>query len=178
MSSRFAFLNHTTRLEAWALQKLTFAEAYGHTRMRRESFHRRLFAVSLFLVSAIAACTSLLVSQTASFKKANEVCKERFAIAIPKLTSFQEEFWHNASVSELAPSMSVVRITDLNLLFNFSLAEFDPPPFLPVSPLPHPQSNPDELGIACHGFGRATDLAFLQSPSMCKTRPYQKDCAG
>jgi hypothetical protein len=73
--------------------------------MRRESFPRRLFAVSLLSVSALAACTGLLLSQAAScnFKDANEVCKERFAIAIPKLNSFRIEFWGESSGSELTP---------------------------------------------------------------------------
>ena len=105
MSSRFAFLNRPTRLEAWVLQKLISLENHFHTRMRRESSPRNVFAASLLPVSALAACTSLLLSQKASFKEANEACQERFAIATPKLTSFHEETFENGSGSDLTPGL-------------------------------------------------------------------------
>jgi hypothetical protein len=107
MPSRFAFLNRPTRLEAWSLQKLANMDIFCHTRMRRESFPRRWFALSTLSVSALAACTSLFLSQTSSLKDANEVCKERFAIATPKLTSFQEEYWENTSFAELTTCLSM-----------------------------------------------------------------------
>jgi hypothetical protein len=94
-------------LEAWALQKLTGLETFCHARMRRESFPRRWFVVSLLSVSALAACTGLLLSQTSSLKDPNKVCKGRFAIATPKLASFREEFWENASGPDLTPGVSV-----------------------------------------------------------------------
>ena len=106
MPSRFAFLDRPTRLEAWALQKLTILETYCHTRMRRELFPRRWFVVSIISVSALAACTGLLVSQASSLKEANEVCKELFAITTHKLPSFQEEFWENSSGADLTPGLS------------------------------------------------------------------------
>jgi hypothetical protein len=68
MPSRFAFLNRPTRLEAWVLQKLTGVETHCHAQMRGVSFPQRLFAVSLLPVSALAACTALLVSQASSFE--------------------------------------------------------------------------------------------------------------
>jgi hypothetical protein len=116
MPSRFAFLNRPTRLEAWALQKLANMEIYCHARMRRESFPRRWFVLSTLSVSALAACTGFLVSQQTSFKGVNEVCKERFAIVTPKLTSFQEDYWENASNAELTPCLSM---TDLVRPFFF-----------------------------------------------------------
>jgi hypothetical protein len=105
MSSRFTCLTRATRLEAWALKKLTCLEIYLHTRMRREPFPRFWFAVSLLLVAVIAAGTGLLLSQKPSFQEANEVCQKRFAIVMPKLSSYQEEFWGNAAISELTPGL-------------------------------------------------------------------------
>ena len=61
MSSCFAFLNRPTRLEAWTLQKLTALETYCHTRIRRGSFSKPLFALALLHASALAAallCTA------------------------------------------------------------------------------------------------------------------------
>jgi hypothetical protein len=188
MSSRFAFLNRPTRLEARALQKLAGLETYCHSRIRGESFHRRCFAVSLLLVAALASGTGLLLSQKSSFQvpaflhisltsflppyipsflhipsvlhmslpafflssflssfrnsgsqfcslplsphqntttlterlprhsplistvkpifchdiqEANEVCQKRFAIVMPKLTNFQEEFWGKSATTSL-----------------------------------------------------------------------------
>jgi hypothetical protein len=112
MSSRFATLKRLpllyrhTRLEDWVLQKLAGLETFCHSRMRRESFPKRVFTVLLLLASALAACISLLLSKTSSFEDADEVCQERFAIAMAELTSFQEQIWENGSNSELKPGLS------------------------------------------------------------------------
>jgi hypothetical protein len=92
MSLRLSFFNHPVRLEVWALQKLTELEAYCHSWMRRETFPQYLFAVSLLPMSALAACICLLLSQTMTLEEASEVCEQRFAILLPKLNTFREEF--------------------------------------------------------------------------------------
>ena len=119
MPSRFAFLNRHTRLEDWALQKLTGLETFCHTRMRRESFPRCWFSVSLLPVSALAASTSLMLSQVSSLEEASEVCQERFATIMPKLSSFQEKYYENASHFNLMPGIrrSTVTLFFLSIVF-------------------------------------------------------------
>ena len=124
MSSRFTCLTRATRLEAWALKKLTCLEIYLHTRMRRESFPRFWFAVSLLLVAVIAAGTGLLLSQKPSFQEANEVCQKRFAIVMPKLSSYQES---NLGINTRSESASQIYSHSFVLLWP------DPPHTLSLS---------------------------------------------
>jgi hypothetical protein len=104
--------------------------------MRRKTFPRRLLAVFLILVSALAACTGfaayflllisyflllaagclllaactgLLLSRTTTLDEATAFCEGRFAIAKPKLTSFREEYWEHSSHSKLTPGL--IRVT-------------------------------------------------------------------
>jgi hypothetical protein len=127
MSSCFAFLNRPTRLEAWTFQKLTALETYCHTRIRRGSFSKPLFALALLHASALAACTGLLISRTTSLTEASKFCQERFAIVLPKLTSSQEEAFENGSNSKLTPGVDPITV----------LETFFPPPSLTPPPLPN-----------------------------------------
>ncbi len=111
MPPRLAFLNRPTRLEVWALQKLTGLETFCHAWMRRETVPRYLFAVSLLPVSALAACTGLLLSRTMTLEEANEVCEQRFAILMPLLRSYQEEFLKDNLVSKLIPGLMHITCT-------------------------------------------------------------------
>ncbi len=105
MPSRLVFLNRPSHLEAWTLQKQVDLETYSYAQIRRESFPLRLFAVLLLLVSALAACTSFLLSQTATLAKASDFCQERFATVQLKLDSFEIEFNKNASHVKLIPGL-------------------------------------------------------------------------
>jgi hypothetical protein len=157
MPPRLGFLNHPTRLELWALQKLMDLETFCHAWMRRETFPRYLFAVSLLPVSALAACTGLLLSRTMALEEANEFCEQRFVILMPKLTSYQEEMWKDNLWTKLIPGLK--HITCHHHFPLFESEYFAPPPSL------RPQSNPDIMGASGHGVDRAADLALLQSPS-------------
>jgi hypothetical protein len=110
MPPRLGFRNRPTRLEVWALQKLTDLETFCHAWMRWETFSRYLFAMSLLPVSALAACTGLLLSRTVTLVEANEVCEQRFAILMTKLLSnYRGEFWKDNSVSKLIPGLMHIR---------------------------------------------------------------------
>jgi hypothetical protein len=61
-----------------------------------------MFALSLIPVSALAACTSLLLSQTTSMGEANAVCKTRNLVVLPQL-GHNGEFLENGSQVELMP---------------------------------------------------------------------------
>ncbi len=109
---RLGFFNRPTRLEVWALQKLTVLEIYCHAWIRRGTFPRYLFAVSLLPISALTACTSLLLSQTMALVDANEVCEQRFAILMPMLTSYQEEILKASGVfTKLTPGLMHITCT-------------------------------------------------------------------
>jgi hypothetical protein len=111
MPPRLGFLNRPTRLEMWALQKLTNLETYCHARMRRETFPRYLFAVSLLPVFALAACTGLLLLRTMTLEEVNKVCEQRFGILMPKLTSNPQEFLKDNLFSKLIPGLMHITST-------------------------------------------------------------------
>ncbi len=105
MPPSLGFLKRPTRLEVWALQKLTDLETFCHVWLRRETFPRYLFSISLLPVSALAACTGLLLSRTVTLEEANEFCEQRFAILMPKLTSYEEELWKVNLIAKLTPGL-------------------------------------------------------------------------
>ncbi len=156
-------LSRPTRLEVWALQKLTSLETYCHAWMRRETFPRYLFAVSLLPMSVLASSTGLLLSRTITLVEANEVCEQRLTILMAILSSsYREEFLEGNSVSKLIPGRCahhMYTITSPSL----NLSTLSPPP----TPSLCPQSNPDIMGAAGRGVDRSADLALLQSPSAC-----------
>jgi hypothetical protein len=124
MPSRLGFLNRPTRLEVWTLQKLTELEIYCFAGMRRETFPQNLFGVSLLPMSALAACTGLLLSRTMTLVEANEVCEERLAMLMSEFTSsYQEAFLKANSISKLAPGLMPITCTQSLPLF-----ESEPPP--------------------------------------------------
>jgi hypothetical protein len=131
MPFRLALLNRPSHLEAWTLQKQVDLESYFYAQIRRESFHLRLFAVSLLLASALAACTSVLLSQTATLAKASEYCQERFAMVQFKLDNFDIELTKNASHVELLPGL-------MRLVGSKSLPLFESEPTPNPSPQPPP----------------------------------------
>jgi hypothetical protein len=79
------FVNCLLRVEAWVLHKWTDLETYCHTRLRRATFPRCLFAVSLLTVSALAACTGMFLSQTTTLEDSHDVCRERFSATLYKV---------------------------------------------------------------------------------------------
>ncbi len=111
MPPRLGFLNRPTRLEVCALQKLTDLETYCHAWMRQENFPRYLYVVSLLSMSALAACIGMLLSRTMTLEKANEVCEQRFAILLPMLSSYREEFLKDGSYSILIPGLMHITCT-------------------------------------------------------------------
>ncbi len=129
MPPRLGFLNRPTRLEVWALQKLTDLETFCHAWMRRETFPRYLFAISLLSVSALAACTGLLLSRTVTLEETNEVCEQRFTILMTTLLSnYQGEFWKENLWAKLTPGL-------MHIICSQSLPlKSEPPPSPPPSP--------------------------------------------
>ncbi len=111
MPPRLGFFNRPTRLEVWALQKLTGLETYCYAWMRRETFPQYLFAVPLLPMSALAACSGLLLSRTMTLEEANAVCEQRFAILMPKLNSYQEEYLKDNLWSKLIPGLMHITCT-------------------------------------------------------------------
>ena len=93
----FDFASRHLWLEDFFIQKLECLEEYFYARMRRPTFRRTLFAVSLLLVSALALCEVLFLTQTRSYTEAGAVCQRKTDATTLKLSSYLQEFSRSSS---------------------------------------------------------------------------------